>query len=625
MPEDLTAYKVFIASPSGLDDIRGAFKERLQAYNETDANERGVHFKPIGWEITLAGVGRPQELINNDIRKCDYFVLVLHDRWGTPPSTSNDYTSGTEEEFDVAIECLNSELYPMKDMVLFFRAVNSRQLSDPGEQLSKVLAFKKTREEKKDLLYHSFDSQIGFEEFLNRHLAKWVRSHEEKAGIQGQTDVDVDASMSPVSNRSIEEILEKNSALRKAQECVEQKRYVEAEVEFSKLVVKGNNPEALALYGRFLRKLGQLDRAESIIDNAIELAKDQKQMQIRAFALHQKARVFEEQGELIKATEQFRKAIVLSEMCNDPQGAAKSSRNLAKVLKKNGLLDEAQHELMKAQDYYKEARDRSGEAGVLGYLGVIIKSRGDFRKAEEMHRSALKIQKELGNDGAVAIALGNLGTAVRLQGRPKEALDYHQQALMIHERSGDLKSICRELSNLGTASRYLGDLEASQDYHNKAFKICEEIGDKQGLAIQHGCLAQINLQRNQYDEAEKHHLKSLKLSQEMKDAQGESIQLKNLGTLYRLSGNLDRALVVLEKGLKIDSERGFDFGVGKAHSGIGKVLFLIGKTDQARKHFTEALSQFIESSADNEIEETEKLLSLLDAEKTDELRELLSQ
>lgn len=623
MPEDLTGYRIFIASPSGLDDIRKSFKERLQFYNETDANARGVHFKPIGWEITLAGVGRPQELINNDIKKCDYFVLVLHDRWGSPPSNETEYTSGTEEEFNIALECLHSNSHPMKDMVLFFRAVNPRQLSDPGEQLSNVLSFKRDREIKKDLLYHSFDSQSVFEDFLNRHLAKWVRNHEEENGIHGQLDIDVDASMSPVINRGIEKILDTNLALRKAQDCVEQKRYVEAEIEFSKLIVKGHNPEALALYGRFLRKLGQLDRASSIIDTALDQTSSQQYMQIRAFTLHQKARVLEEQGHLIRSTDEFRKSVVLSEMCNDPQGAAKSSRSLAKVLKKRGLLDEAQHELNKALDYYKAANDPSGEAGTLGYLGVILKSRGDFPEAEKMHRSALEIQKSLGNEGAVAIALGNLGAAVRLQGRALEGFQYHKEALAIHERIGDLKSICRELSNLGTASRYLSNLEDSENFHNKAFKICEDIGDKNGIAIQHGCLAQIHLQRHQFDEAEKHHLKSLQLSQEMKDVQGESIQLKSLGNLYRLTGNLDKALVVLEKGLKIDSERGFKFGIGKAQSGIGKIMILKEKYEQARKYFSDALSQFVESSATQEIHETEHILKLIDSNSFSELNSYL--
>ncbi|MBA3311990.1 MAG: DUF4062 domain-containing protein [Planctomycetaceae bacterium] len=80
MPQQLTSYRVFIASPGGLESEREGFREVIQEYNESEAFERGLHVRPIGWEITLGGVGRPQRLINDEIRTCDFFVLLLHDR-----------------------------------------------------------------------------------------------------------------------------------------------------------------------------------------------------------------------------------------------------------------------------------------------------------------------------------------------------------------------------------------------------------------------------------------------------------------------------------------------------------------------------------------------------------------
>jgi len=99
MPEDIKSYSVFIASPGGLAEERRAFRDAVNECNERDAFQRKVMFRAVGWEDTLAGVGRPQTLINEDIDQCDYFVLVLWDRWGTSPGGAADYTSGTEEEF----------------------------------------------------------------------------------------------------------------------------------------------------------------------------------------------------------------------------------------------------------------------------------------------------------------------------------------------------------------------------------------------------------------------------------------------------------------------------------------------------------------------------------------------
>ena len=178
MAVDLKGYRVFIATPGGLDEERKAFRAVINDHNEMDAFKRGVCFIPVGWEITLGGVGRPQELINQELRQCDYFILILWDRWGTPTGTGT-YSSGTEEEYTVALNCLNDIAFPMRDIVVFFRAVDVRMLSDPGVQLQKVLDFKKKLEEEKRLLFYTYDEISLFEKRLRYHLAKWVRDHEE--------------------------------------------------------------------------------------------------------------------------------------------------------------------------------------------------------------------------------------------------------------------------------------------------------------------------------------------------------------------------------------------------------------------------------------------------------------
>ena len=80
MPTQVTVYRVFVASPGGLEPERETFRRVLNDYNESDALEDGALYIPVGWELARAGMGRPQELINKDLRRCDYCVLVLRDR-----------------------------------------------------------------------------------------------------------------------------------------------------------------------------------------------------------------------------------------------------------------------------------------------------------------------------------------------------------------------------------------------------------------------------------------------------------------------------------------------------------------------------------------------------------------
>ena len=115
----------------------------------------------------------PQELINEDLRQCDYAIFVLHDRWGTP--TGSGHTSGTEEEWEIA-----EGLYKgtkVRKIALFFKDVDAHQLRDPGAQLKKVLEFKDRIREGKRYLFKAYARQEDFCECLEAHLAKWLRDH----------------------------------------------------------------------------------------------------------------------------------------------------------------------------------------------------------------------------------------------------------------------------------------------------------------------------------------------------------------------------------------------------------------------------------------------------------------
>src|ERR1022692_1811376 len=51
----------------------------------------GVQLDALGWEDTLPGKGRPQGLINADLKNADLIVFVFWKRWGTP---TGSFSSG---------------------------------------------------------------------------------------------------------------------------------------------------------------------------------------------------------------------------------------------------------------------------------------------------------------------------------------------------------------------------------------------------------------------------------------------------------------------------------------------------------------------------------------------------
>lgn len=615
MPSHLNNYSIFIASPSGLDEVRRAFRSTVQEYNESDANHRQVHFSAIGWEETLGGIGRPQAIINEEIAKCDYFVLVLHDRWGSPSgaTSSSAYSSGTEEEFHVALECYNSSAHCMRELIVFFKGVNTRQLSDPGDQLRQVLAFRRDREQRKDLLFHTFDTEETFRELLVRHLAKWVREHERMGTkIEQQETLAIDPARTWLAEAAGPAGEPLDKAISEAEDLARQGRNVEAEIAFSKIVVTGENPEALAHFGRFLRKTGQLSRAKQAVQESIAKSNHVSFLRTRAYATLQLARIEEDQGNVVAATELFRQANVQFEMAGDKKGIAKSYRNLGKALKKRGQLDDAEHALSQAANAYAAIGDDFGQASALGYLGLVFKSRGHFKEAEQAHRRALLIHEKAGNEKGKAIVWGNLGTVLRLQGKVEEALKLHEMSLEVHQKTQDQQGVARELSNLGTACRYLNRYEDSKVYHAESLRLSEELGNQHGIAIQLSCLGQVCIALKEFNDAERFHLRSLSISEQIGDKQGAAMQFKNLGTIYRLKQDLDKAEEAIRKGLSIDSENGFLFGVGKSKEELGKVMVLRKKYDHAKQLFCEAENAYLESGAQPSVKEVQGLLLLIE-------------
>ncbi|MBF6571513.1 MAG: hypothetical protein IVW54_21890, partial [Candidatus Binataceae bacterium] len=60
---------------------------------------------------------------------------------------------------------------------MFFKMVDPGQLADPGEQLKRVLAFKRRVEADRTHLFKPFKDAAEFDDLLERQLAAWKREH----------------------------------------------------------------------------------------------------------------------------------------------------------------------------------------------------------------------------------------------------------------------------------------------------------------------------------------------------------------------------------------------------------------------------------------------------------------
>ena len=124
--------KVFIASPGDVAKERDVLREVIDDLNRSLALEKGVMLQAIGWETDARpGFGAdPQTLVNQqiaDMSQYDLFVGILWDRFGSPTPRAG---SGTEEEFNRAVE--EHEGRTSGNHVLFLSATNGLQDRRPS-------------------------------------------------------------------------------------------------------------------------------------------------------------------------------------------------------------------------------------------------------------------------------------------------------------------------------------------------------------------------------------------------------------------------------------------------------------------------------------------------------------
>ena len=96
---------VFVASPSDMEQEREKLEEVIAELNRTWSKSFQLRLDLVRWETHgIPGIGAdPQDVLNEElaIENSDIFIGLMWGRYGTP---TNRAGSGTEEEFQTALD-----------------------------------------------------------------------------------------------------------------------------------------------------------------------------------------------------------------------------------------------------------------------------------------------------------------------------------------------------------------------------------------------------------------------------------------------------------------------------------------------------------------------------------------
>ncbi|HBP88371.1 MAG TPA: hypothetical protein DD706_11820 [Nitrospiraceae bacterium] len=172
MPSTRKIIRAFLASPGDLPEERHAIRGVVDEFNGSWANELGYQVELIGWEETVAGFGRPQHLINQDLDRCDLFLGMIWKRWGTPPDHNGGFTSGFEEEYERSVARCEKTGSP--EISLFFKQIPDEFMLDPGDDLKKVLEFRGKIIGGKKVLFQNFSTARDIETLARKCITAYV-------------------------------------------------------------------------------------------------------------------------------------------------------------------------------------------------------------------------------------------------------------------------------------------------------------------------------------------------------------------------------------------------------------------------------------------------------------------
>lgn len=521
MARDLKGLSVFVASPGGLEAERKQFFDVISKFSVDEAHEAGFMFIPQGHELAYAGAGRAQGLINEQVRRSDYCLVVFWDKWGMPPSDDGEFSSGTEEEFSVAIEALEDESLAMLDVVVLFKGVSDRQMSDPGTQLQRVLDFKKRLEAERRVLYRTFDTLDEFTGELRRLLSKWLR--EWSTGT---------AQKAPLPPPSAPPILDAEAnLLDRAKQATKSGQITVAHELYTQATTGTYDREAWTEYVRFLRRAGRFGLLQRAGDKMIEKARDlndhrgaaealsnigiakraqgqrvaaiqyldralaevdlwestshdpNETQSMRAFILDNKGLTWRRmRGHLQDAIDAIEAAIALHAEVGDIRGKGHALRNIGIVQAQVGLLDLSCASLIEARDLFNRAEDERALAMTLSSLGETYELLGNLGLALESFELALEKNVILGNSQGKSMNLSQLSRIMTARGDLSTALDYAEGCLGLGEETGSPEGLAAGLHATGRVRLAMGEAPRAIEVLEDALSAFQQLDQPAGVA-----------------------------------------------------------------------------------------------------------------------------------------------
>ena len=339
--------------------------------------------------------------------------------------------------------------------------------------------------------------------------------------------------------------------------------YDKARDEFSRLLTLDPKDVAALLEigrveiesGNAQKGLEYLTRAEAL---AIESGNDEQRSEILQ-AMGGAYAVLNKREEAIR---NYQQSLEIKRKLGLKKGIADSLQAIASSQAALGQPQEALKNYNAALDLRREIGDRAGTGDLLNDLAQFYSDRGQYDQALKLFKESLEAEIDVGNQSNQGLVLNNIGNTYSFKADYQNARTYYEQALQVREKVKVPSDIADTLHNLADT---LGNMA-------------------------------------QYDQALQDYERALDLRRSNGDKRGAAIESSAMGTLFGFQGRYGAALSAEEEAAKTMreiQERGF--WLADVLGFYGHALAEVGRSDEAEKNLTEAMSVAREQKDEGQI------------------------
>ncbi|MDQ1557367.1 MAG: eukaryotic-like serine/threonine-protein kinase [Pyrinomonadaceae bacterium] len=254
-----------------------------------------------------------------------------------------------------------------------------------------------------------------------------------------------------------------------------------------------------------------------------------------------------------------------------------------------GNLDEARAQLQQALDMARAGGNLSQRINTLLQLSAVATNKNDPVGAQNYATEAVEHARAEGKENLVALSLIDLGNTFFGNGEYAEAEKYLQQGLIYARRGKVSRYAAKALGNIGSLRIQQGKTEEGIRYVQEALAFYQAGGYRKEEAQTLALLGRGKRQKGNYEEALSAFEQVLRLAEQAADFSLAAATRSEIGNMLLQQDKYAEALQQFEESYKIDKSLNNELNSGYGLYSRGEALWPLGRYDEARSMFEQAL------------------------------------